>query len=276
MNLVIFIELNKKKKKRFVLVLKQHTGANTGRKREEVEAWWKTSCSCFYRACLEGRELHPETMTRQLFLFFPNRAELCQRAWNWTTQFHIFISTIHHRQFVPLSDQGSGFMAAPLVWKKNKCIDRKCWKWKQALWITRNVVSACFERAVRSCELSVSAASQIPHFNFSGFCLPASPHFTCRLRKRKGNSCWGRNKHGRLSLEWRANIQIWKVKIWSFGNWSHVVDFSQKQNMTEGFLPVRWLRVYIFNCLIRFWLTKCVKNKSDNTFLCPYGIHNTL
>lgn len=106
-------------------------------------------------------------------------------AWIWTTQFYILFQQDILGSLFPFQSRG----AVLWLFGANK-LKKKCCKWKQALWLSSKVVSACFERAVRSHELFLSAR-QIPHFNFSGFCLPASPHSTCRLRKRKRNSCWG-------------------------------------------------------------------------------------
>lgn len=73
-----------------------------------------------------------------------------------------FIPTRNRRQFVPLSEQGSGFMV--FRDQKKKCIGKiksACCKWKQALWWSRNMVSACF--ALVEADV-VSPARQIPHF----------------------------------------------------------------------------------------------------------------
>lgn len=69
------IKQSKKKKVLFsfdATFISKHAGRN----REEVETWCKTGCSCLCRVSTEGRELHTQALTRQLFLFFPNRAEL--------------------------------------------------------------------------------------------------------------------------------------------------------------------------------------------------------
>lgn len=87
MNQVMFIKLNKTKES-FVQLWRYVHKQTRWQKQGKVETWCKTGCSCLCRVSTEVRELHTQALTRQLFLFFPNRAKLCQWAARHETEQH--------------------------------------------------------------------------------------------------------------------------------------------------------------------------------------------